>query len=101
MAAAPWNVTLWNDPADCGLRMEVGVWPCPRDAHASNGVLFPRVTVEHEEALRDHLGEDAPQSPGEVAHVAVPAVLAVRPVERSRCSQCGAIQCLCLPRGLP
>lgn len=69
------RVTLWNDPHDCGLRIDSGWVRCPRDFHEANRGSLRRVSREAEEALRAHLGDLAPQHPGEFCHAEVPAEL--------------------------
>ncbi len=89
------HLTLWNDPHDCGLRAEVGFWACPRDAHAADRSLFPRVTRERQAALVAAFGDMVPEHPGEVSHVELdacdPALFGgegSRPIGGCHCGAC-------------
>jgi hypothetical protein len=65
------KLTLWNDPKDCGLRIEVGHYRSPRDAHESNRSLFPRVSEHTANSLAEEIGDMMPEHPGEVSHVEI------------------------------
>ncbi len=65
------QLTLWNDPRDCGLRVETGHIRHPRDFHEGNPGSFSRVSREVEDWIREQVGDMLPQHPGEVSHVEI------------------------------